>query len=51
MNATRLTNAIYEVDLDGNAVRRRPRRTYLDQIGQVIEMARSIVPEFGSMVI
>jgi hypothetical protein len=28
---------IYEADLGGNAGRRKPRQTFLDQIGQVLE--------------
>jgi hypothetical protein len=37
MDERRLTKEIYEVVLGGNAVRGRPWRTFLDQIGQVFE--------------
>jgi hypothetical protein len=33
----RLTKDIYEADVGGNAGRERPRQTFLDQIGEVIE--------------
>jgi hypothetical protein len=36
----RLTIEIYEADVGGNAERRRPRRTFLDQIGEVLEKDR-----------
>jgi hypothetical protein len=32
-----LTKEIYEADVGSNAGRRRPRRTFLDQIGEVLE--------------
>jgi hypothetical protein len=32
-----LTKEIYKADLGGNAVRGRPRRTFLDKIGEVLE--------------
>jgi hypothetical protein len=35
MDERRLTKEIYEVDLEGNAVRDRPMRTFLDQIEQI----------------
>jgi hypothetical protein len=37
MKLTKLTKEIYEADVGGNAGRGRPRRTFLDQIGEVIE--------------
>jgi hypothetical protein len=33
----RLTKEIYEQNVGGNAGRRRPRRTFFDQIGEVLE--------------
>jgi hypothetical protein len=36
MDERRLTKQIYEADLDGNAGRERPRRTFLE-IGEVLE--------------
>jgi hypothetical protein len=37
-----LTNEIYEADVDGNAGRGRPRRLFLDEIGEVFEKDTSI---------
>jgi hypothetical protein len=37
MDERRLTKGIYEADVGGNARRGRPRRTFFDQIGEVLE--------------
>jgi hypothetical protein len=37
MDERRLTKEIYAADLGGNAGRERPRRTFLDQIREVLE--------------
>jgi hypothetical protein len=37
MDERRLTKKIYEADVGGNAGRGGPRRTFLDQIGEVLE--------------
>jgi hypothetical protein len=37
MHERRLTKEIYEAGVGGNAERGRPRRTFLDQIGEVLE--------------
>jgi hypothetical protein len=37
MDERRLTKEIYKADLGGNAGRGRLRRTFLDQIGEVLE--------------
>jgi hypothetical protein len=33
----RLTKEIYKMNLDGNAAKGRPERTFLDQIEQIVE--------------
>jgi hypothetical protein len=40
MNGRKLTKEIYAADLGGNAIMKRPRRTFLDQIEQVLEKAQ-----------
>jgi hypothetical protein len=37
MDERRLTKEIYEAEVGGNAGRGRPRRTFLAQIGEVLE--------------
>jgi hypothetical protein len=37
MGERRLTKEIYEADVGGTAGRKRPRRTFLDQIREVLE--------------
>jgi hypothetical protein len=37
MDERRLTKEIYEADVGGNGGRGRPLRTFLDQIGEVLE--------------
>jgi hypothetical protein len=37
MDESRLSKEILEADMGDNAGRRRPRRTFLDQIGEVLE--------------
>jgi hypothetical protein len=37
----RLTKEIYEADVGGNAGRGRPRRKFLDQIGEVLEKSQA----------
>jgi hypothetical protein len=40
MDERRLTKEIYKADLGGNAGRGRPRRTFLDQIREGLEMGQ-----------
>jgi hypothetical protein len=40
MDEKRLTKEIYDADVGGNAGRGRPRRKFLDQIGEVLEKAQ-----------
>jgi hypothetical protein len=41
MDKKRLIKEIYEADVGSNAAgRRRPRRTFLDQVGEVLEEAQ-----------
>jgi hypothetical protein len=40
MDKRRLTKEVMETDLSANAQRRRPRRTCLDRIDQVIEKSQ-----------
>jgi hypothetical protein len=37
MDERRLTKKIFEANVDANAGRVKPRRTFLDQIGEVLE--------------
>jgi hypothetical protein len=37
MDERRLMTEIYKANLGGNAARGRPRQTFLDQIGEVLE--------------
>jgi hypothetical protein len=50
MDERRLTKEIYEADVGGNAGRGRPRQTFLDQIGEVLEKVRSRVLKTGECV-
>jgi hypothetical protein len=44
----RLTKEVFS-DLGGNAARGKPRRTFLDQIGQVLERPGQEYPKLASM--
>ena len=37
MSESRLTKSIYKADVSGNAEKGRPRRTYVDHIGEVFQ--------------
>jgi hypothetical protein len=41
MDESRLTKEIHEADMGGNARRGRSRRTFLDQIGEVLEKSQA----------
>jgi hypothetical protein len=40
MDERRLTKEIYEANVGGNAAMGRPRRTFLNQIGQVLQQGQ-----------
>jgi hypothetical protein len=50
MNERRLTKKIYEADVGGNAGRGKPRRTFLDRIGEVLEKGQVKVSGTGERV-
>jgi hypothetical protein len=46
----RLTKEIYEADLGGDAGRGRPRRIFLDQVGEVLEESQVESTQTGERV-
>lgn len=45
MDDIRLTKQIYKASVDGNIAKGRPRKTYLDQFGELIGSVRSKIYE------